>query len=410
MIIIGPCRICGNKNLHRFLELGMQPLANSFLKEYDLKNPEPTYPLNLVFCSDCSLVQLDFVVPPEAMFKNYLWVSGTSDTVPLHFQQLAKESTDIIGVNDSSLVVDIGSNDGTLLKGFKKIGVKTLGVEPASNIAEIARTAGIETINDFFNSGTAERIVKERGRAKIITATNVVAHIDDLCELLNGINVLLDFDGTFIMEVPYLVDMIQNNEFDTAYHEHLSYFSVKPLVVLFERFNMEIFDVKRFPIHGGTIRIYVKRKSSGLKVTDSINELLMLEKGLQLDKLETYIKFAERVKRLKDELASFLKELKSNGKTVIGYGAPAKGNTLLNYFKIGPDLLNYIVDKNKLKHGLYTPGTHIKVVPVEKVLEDMPDYVLILAWNFADEIIKQQFEYKELGGKFIIPIPHTAVL
>ncbi len=404
------CRICKNAELKKFLELGNQPLANSFLRKEDLKKPEPTYPLNLVFCNNCGLVQLDYVVPPELMFKSYLWVSGTSDAVPVHFQQLADESTKIVGAGENSLVVDIGSNDGTLLKGFKKVGIRTLGVEPATNIAEIARKSGIETVNDFFNSATAEKIVKEKSKAKIITATNVVAHINDSYDLLAGVSVLLEDDGAFVIEVPYLVDMIQNNEFDTAYHEHLSYFAIRPLTELFKSFDMEIFDVKRFPIHGGTIRIYVKKKSSNLKTTAAVGELLKLEEEMELDKFETYLEFADRIKRLKENLISLLKKLRSEGKNIIGYGAPAKGNTLLNFFGIDTKLLDYIADKNPLKHGLLTPGMHIPVVPVEKILEDKPDYMFILAWNFADEVMRQQQKYKDIGGKFIIPIPGPRIV
>lgn len=404
------CRICKNETLQKFLDLGRQPLANSFLTGDELKKPEPTYPLSLFFCSNCGLVQLDYVVNPELMFKNYLWVSGTSDTVPLHFQQLAEESTKISKADKNSLVVDIGSNDGTLLKGFRNIGVRTLGVEPAANIAEIARKSGIETVNDFFNSQTAERIRNDYGGAKIITATNVMAHIDNSYDLLSGVNVLLEEDGVFVIEVPYLVDMIEKNEFDTAYHEHLSYFAIRPLVKLFENFGMEIFDVKRFPIHGGTIRVYVKKKSSNLKISNSVNELLELEKNIGLDKFDTYLQFAERIRKLKEDLLSILKKLKSENKKIIGYGAPAKGNTLLNYFQIGADLLDYIADKNPLKHNLYTPGMHIQVVPVDRIEKDKPDYMLILAWNFSDEIIKQQQKFKEAGGKFIVPIPQPKIL
>ncbi len=410
MMQITNCRVCNNQNLKNILDLGNQPLANSFLRKEDLDKPEPSYPLNLVFCNNCGLVQLDFVVSPELMFKNYLWVSGTSDTVPMHFQQLVEEAVRIVNTNKNSLVVDIGSNDGTLLKGFKKLGVKTLGVEPATNIAELAEQSGIETVNDFFNSKTAEQIVKERGKAEIITATNVVAHINDSYDLLTGVNALLEDDGTFIIEVPYLADMIQNNEFDTAYHEHLSYFTVRPLVELFKRFDLKIFDVKRFPIHGGTIRVYVKKKSSNLKVTNAVNYQLKLEKEIGLDNLETYVKFSERIWKLKHDLIVLLQKFKAEGKKIVGYGAPAKGNTLLNFFKIGPDLLDYIVDKNPLKHGLYTPGMHIPVMPVEKIMEDKPDYMLILAWNFADEIMRQQQKFKEIGGKFIIPIPEPRII
>ena len=261
-----------------------------------------------------------------------------------------------------------------------------------------------------FNSKTAEKIAHERGQAKIITATNVVAHINDSYDLLKGVNLLLETGGAFIIEVPYLIDMIQNNEFDTAYHEHLSYFAIKPLLELFGQFDMEIFDVKRFPIHGGTIRVYVKHKNSDLKVSEAVGDLLKLEAQLGLDKFETYEKFAARIRRLKEELISLLKKLKEDGKKVIGYGAPAKGNTLLNFFGIDTELIEYIADKNPLKHGLLTPGMHIPVVPIERIMQDKPDYMLILSWNFADEVMRQQKNYKEAGGIFIIPIPEPRIV
>ena len=404
------CRVCKHENLHKFLELGPTPLANNFLKREQLNSPEPSFPLDLCFCNNCGLVQLSYVVPPEMMFSHYLWVSGTSYTVPVHFQQLANEATEIVNAGDDSLVVDIGSNDGTLLKGFKNLGLKVLGVEPATNIAKIARESGMETINSFFNESAALKIVSEKGRAKIITATNVVAHIDDLDNLLKGVKTLLEDDGTFVIEVPYLVDMIENNEFDTAYHEHLSYFAIKPLVKLFKIYDMEIFDVKRVPIHGGSIRVYVKRISAKLFVTDAVKNLLDIEEKNALHILDAYEKFAERIGTLRENLLSLLKELKMSGKRIIGYGAAAKGNTLLNYCKIDTTILDYIADKNPLKQGLYTPGTHIPVFGVEKIVEDKPDYILILAWNFADEIIKQQQKFKDSGGKFIIPIPEPKII
>lgn len=386
----------------------MQPLANSFIK--DSNEDERRYPLSLVFCSNCGLVQTDYVVPPEEMFRSYFWVSGTSDTIPVHFHELAEEAVKIVGAEQGSLVIDIGSNDGTLLKGFKTLGMKVLGIEPAKNIAEIAHKNGISTVNEFFNSDTARRISSGNGKAKIITATNVFAHVDDVFNLLEGVKTLLQDDGIFLIEVPYLMDMISKNEFDTAYHEHLSYFSVKPLVYLFKAAGMEISDVKRNTVHGGTIRVYAKKKTSSATVSDSVEKLMKLEDEAGLNSIDTYLKFAERVYNLKGELNSVLRRLKSEGKTVIGYGAPAKGNTLLNFFNVGPNELDYIADKNPLKHGVYTPGMHIPVVPVDKIPNTKPDYMLILAWNFSDEIMRQQENFRDSGGKFIIPIPKVRIL
>ena len=404
------CRICKNEKLDNFLQLGPTPLANNFLKNEQLNLSENIYPLDLCFCENCGLVQLSYVVPPELMFKNYLWVSGISDTIPKHFQQLAKEASKVIKTNGNSLIIDIGSNDGTLLKCFMNLGLRVLGVEPATNIAEIAKKNGVETLNDFFNESTAVKIVKDKGKSKIITATNVVAHIDDLDGLLKGVSILLEDNGVFVIEVPYLLDMIEENEFDTVYHEHLSYFAIRPLVELLKNHNMEIFDIKRFPVHGGGIRVYVKRHYAKIPVTGTVKKFLENEEKFRLHTLDTYKKFAERIKTLRDNLVLLLKHLRSSGKKIVGYGAAAKGNTLLNYYKIDKNILDYIADKNKLKQGLYSPGMHIPVVSSEKILEDKPDYVLILAWNFADEIIKQQEKYRAIGGKFIIPIPEIKII
>lgn len=404
------CRVCKSVLGNKFLSLGPTPLANSFLRPEDLDKPETFYPLDVCFCDICGLVQLGHVVPPEIMFRDYIYVSGTSTAIPAHFSLLAKEVVERFKLDKDSLVVDIGGNDGTLLRGFKNLGVRTLDIEPATNIARIAEGFGIEAVNEFWNKGTAVKVAKERGKARVIIGTNVFAHVDDWDDFLEGINALMADDGVFIIEAPYLADLIEKIQFDTIYHEHLSYLAVRPLVALFKRFGLELFDCKRLDIHGGSIRLYVKKSASGIQASGAVEELVLLEKILKLDSFNTYLDFAARVDSLRQKLLGLLGKLKAEGNRIVGYGAPAKGNTLLNYCKIGTEMVSYTVDKNSLKQGLYTPGTRIPIFPVEKLLEDSPEYVLILAWNFADEIIQQQKAFRERGGKFIIPLPEPRVI
>jgi len=402
------CRVCKNKKIYKFLRLGPIPLANSLLKSEQLTSKEPFYPLDVYFCPECGLVQLKDVVSPEILFKDYVYLTGMSQTMKQHFYQLAVELINNFRLSRDDLVVDIGSNDGTLLKGFKQLGIKTLGIEPATNVALAAEREGIETINDFFSVEVAKDIIKRKGHARVITGTNVFAHINGLDGVLKAVNNLLTSNGMFVIEVPYLVDLLSKTEFDTIYHEHLSYFSLRPLVALLKRFNMELFDVKRIPVHGGSIRCYVTRSPSTIK--SSVCKLLALEEKLKLNSLKTYLEFGARVRNIKRQLTSLLRTLKEKGYTIIGYGASAKGNTLLNYCKIRTNILDYIVDNTPFKQGLYTPGTHIPIVPTDRILENAPDYALLLAWNYLDEILRKEQKYRELGGKFIVPIPEPRIL
>jgi len=351
------------------------------------------------------LLQLSHVVNPNLLFKQYLYVSSTSQTFIKHFQKLAKSVIKQLKLQKNDLIVDIGSNDGILLKPFKKLGMRTLGVDPAENVAPIARANGIDTIIAYFNDKIAKKIIKKYGKAKVISGTNVFAHINDYDELINSVKMLLNPKGTFIIEVPYLVDFLKKNLFDTIYHEHLSYLSVRPLATLFKRFDMEIVSVQRVPSHGGSIRVFIKNASSNPHINHSVKNLLFLEKKLQLDNMKTYIKFAAKIQANKILLIEMLKKLKKKRKTIIGFGAPAKGNTLLNFFSIGTDYLDYIIDDNPLKQGLFTPGTHIPVVSVNKLREAAPDYILILAWNFAESIMDRFEDFHKKGGKFILPVP-----
>ena len=399
------CRICSGKKTRKFLTIGPTPLANAFLRQDQLNGNEASFPLDVYFCETCGLVQLGYVVPPEIMFRDYIYVSSTSDTIPRYFGEYADEVAARFLKSTEDLVVEMGSNDGCLLKQFQKHNARTLGVEPAGNIAKIATENGVETLNDFFCERSAKLVLEKKGAAKIILGNNVLAHIGNLEDTLKGLDALLAPDGKAIFDVPYLVNLLDNLEFDTIYHEHLSYFSVHPLDYLFRKYGFKVFDVKRVSIHGGSIRVYANRKDAEPIVQNSVHDLLAIEKERHLDRFEPYAEFGSRVSKLREDLLQVLRKLKSQGKRLAGYGAPAKGNTLLNYCKIGTDILDYIVDKSPLKQNLYTPGMHIPVYGVEKLLQDRPDFVLILAWNFADEIMRQQGAYSRQGGKFILPIP-----
>lgn len=404
------CRVCKSTNLLKVLTLGPTPLANAFLTKEQIDKPEYYYPLDVYFCHNCSFLQLGHVVSPDVLFKDYVYVSSTSPVFINHFEEFAKDVFTRFNLDSKSLAIDIGSNDGILLKPFKKFGAKVLGIEPAKRIAEVARKEGIETISEFFSVELAKKIVEQKGKAKIVTATNVFAHIDDLDEVIRGLDKLLTDDGVFIIEAPYVVDFIQKRYFDLVYHEHLSYWAVKPLMTFFGRFNMVLFDVQKVAAHGGTIRIFVKKQKGPYKIEKSVQLFLDLERRAKLEKIKTYFEFAKKVMENKIKLLGLLGSLKLKGKRIAGYGASAKGNTLLNFFNIGTEILDYIIDDSPWKQGLYTPGKRIPVVSSKKMYEDRTDYILILAWNFADSIIETHKKYKNMGGKFIIPVPKPQII
>lgn len=404
------CRFCENKKLIQVIDLGYQPAANAFLTKKQLSSHENRFPLKVNFCSKCGQLQLTHVVSPDILFRNYVYVSSTSPVFIAHFEDYARSVYKKLNLNKNSFVIDIGSNDGILLKPFKKLGTRILGVDPALEIAKKASKNGIETLPEYLDQKLAERIVKKYGYADLITANNVFAHVPYIDELILAVKKLLKKDGVLIIEAPYLVDFLKKNLFDTIYHEHVSYLSIRPLTVLFKRFDMEVFDVERTDSHGGSIRVFVKKAESKRQVQDAVKKFILNEKILGLGKLTTYTKFAKKIEKNKQDLNKILKKIKSQKKTIVGYGAPAKGNTLLNYFRIGKETLDYIVDDSEYKQGLFTPGTHILVVPSKKISKDKPDYVLILAWNFADSIMKKLSDYKKGGGKFIIPVPYPKVV
>ncbi len=400
------CRIC-NSDLYKFLSLGEFPLANSFLEREQLRSKEYKFPLDVCLCEECGLVQLDCIVPPDKMFKNYIYFSSTSDLLQNHFSELADEVVNRF-LSKSDFVVEIASNDGIVLRNFKRLGMNVLGVEPATNIANFANGLGIETLNEYWSSGLAERIVKNRGRADAVLANNVIGHVHDLHDFANGISILLKDDGVAVIQVQYLVDFIERLEYDTIYHEHVSYISLHPVMHLFRQYGLQVFDVKRFQnIHGGSIRFYIRKNQGQEKV---VKELIKYESNQGFLSKNKYDEFAVKVNNHKIEFKELLADLKSRGNRIAGYGAAAKANTMLNYCGIGQETIEYIADKSKYKQGLFTPGMHIPVVRPEKILDDMPDYVVILAWNFADEIMEQQKEYSERGGRFIIPIPKPRIV
>jgi hypothetical protein len=400
------CRACEGGRLTPFLTLGPQPLANAFLVSPDEFSGEASYPLDVYFCESCSLVQLLDVIDPEVLFRNYIYVTGTSDTIARHNTAYARTVTDLLGLGPRDLVMEVASNDGSLLREFKALGVSTLGVEPAANLAEMARQNGIATENRFFNSDAARGLRQSYGRAKAVVANNVLAHVDDTIDFLRGARDLLAEGGMVVFEVPYLVELLNRLEYDTVYHEHLCYFSVMGLRTLCESAGLGIARIDRVPVHGGSLRVYAAAQSDhGAHAA----EMAEAERQAGLDSIARYRKFAADVARSRGLLRNLLCHLRSEGRSLAAYGAPAKGNTLLNYCGIDTSLLPFTVDKNERKVGLYTPGMHIPVRPVSALLEEQPDDVLILAWNFASEIMSQQQTYRARGGRFITPVPEPLV-
>lgn len=408
---IKKCRICKSVKLYRFLDLGTMPIPNGFLKKEDLKKIENKYELACHICENCGLVHLTNVVSPEIMFSNYLYVTAQAKSMLNNLTHLAYQTYKDFKLDKSSLVCDIGSNDGSLLSLFKNLDTRVVGIDPAKNLAKTASENGIPTEAKLFGLKTAKIIKEKYGPAKVITALNVIAHIDNLHDVLSGVSHFLSEDGYFITEFPYFLDLMKNSEFDTIYHEHLSYFSLKPWLHLISKYDFEIVGIQRRRIHGGSIRIIHQRKGLKKNTTKkTVDYLLSLEERSGLYDKQTCIEFALEVMNLKTELLKLLKDLKKQKKRIVGYGAAAKGNVLTNFFGIDTAILDYIIDSTPLKLGLYTPGMHIPIKPEEKLLSDMPDFTLILAWNFADEIMEKQREYAKNGGKFIIPIPKIRII
>lgn len=404
------CRMCKSVNLKEFLNLGFTPPADQFLRKEQLREPEVYYPLEVLICCDCGLAQLSYVVSPEILYRHdYPYESSITRTGHQHWQEFAHTTVNMFKLNHNDLVIDVGSNVGVLLEAFKNQGTRILGVDPASNIVRIAEKRGIETLNEFFSIDVANQILNEKGQATLITATNVFAHIDDLDAFMKAIDLLLNKRGIFIFEAPYFTNLIKKLEYDTIYHEHLSYLSIKPIIPFFKRFGMDVIDIQQRDIHGGSFRVFVAR-SGEMPISPVLDELLNQEKEMRVHSEEVLDEFANAVQQNRKDLLCLLYQLKCNGKRIAAVSAPAKGMTLLNYCKMGLEIIDFVTEKSTLKIGRYTPGTHIPVVSDDELISQMPDYALLLAWNFSKEIMENLRQFREKGGKFIIPIPTPHIL
>ena len=403
------CLLCKERDVDVVLDLGITALANKFLTPDELSTPEPMFALRLAHCPACGHAQLADRVPPAAMFEDYLYMSSLSGTLVRHLHGLVQDVTAWRGLGASNTVLDIGCNDCTLLQGFQRAGVGALGIDPAKNLAHIAREKGIPVINDFFGEASARKILGQHGQISAITATNVFPHIPDLADFMKGVAIVLERDGVLVIEAHYLLDMIEQVAFDTIYHEHVSYWSLAAMQRLFRAHGFEVVDCARLPIHHGQLRVFVQRK--GVRnPAPVVADLTARERDQGIPGRPPLERMAQQARGLREELRRTVAELRVKGMKVAAYGAPAKGSTLLCYAQLGPGDLLWIADRSPLKQGRVTPQTHIPVVPTDRILEDMPDYLLLLAWNFADEIMGQQAEYRRRGGKFILPVPEVRVV
>lgn len=404
------CRSCGADELVSILDLGQTPLANSLLTREQLDGVESVYPLELVLCRACTLVQITETVPAEILFRNYVYFSSFSDTMLRHAESLVGTLLPERRLGPASLAIEIASNDGYLLQFYKRAGVPVLGIEPAINVARLAEAQrGVRSISEFFDEKLARQLAARGERADVLHAHNVLAHVADLNGFVSGIHHVLGDEGLAVIEVPYIRDLVDACEFDTIYHEHLCYFSLTALTTLFRRHELEIVAVERVPIHGGSLRLRVARAEQAVQ-QQSVSDLLEEERVWGAGHPAVYEKFANSVERLKREVVGLLKELQRNGCRIAAYGAAAKGSTLLNYFKIGTETLDFIADRSTHKQGLYMPGVHVPIVAPHRILEHMPDYLLLLTWNFAEEILEQQAAYRQRGGRFIIPVPEVRMV
>jgi SAM-dependent methyltransferase len=403
------CRLCDSKQLEQVLALEPSPPANSFATREQLDVVQEKFPLDVAMCGQCGHVQLLDVVDPRLLFENYVYVSGTSPVFVDHFRRYAADVVERLDIKGGDTVVDIGSNDGTLLRFFQDAGCRVLGIDPAKAIAKAASESGIETLAEFFTPALAKDIRSSRGAAKVITANNVFAHVDDLRGVLDGVCTFLSPDGVFVFEVSYLVDVYEKTLFDTIYHEHLSYHTVKPLEKFFAANGMQLIDVVRVPSHGGSLRGFAQLAGGGRRVQPSVQGLIAHESLLKLDHPATFKSFAASIDNLREELRMVLTRLKGEGKRIAGFGAPAKATTLLHHFKLGDGVLDFIVDDSPLKQGLFTPGHHIPVLSPAVLEERHPDYLVVLAWNFAQPIMASHSDYTAKGGQFIVPLPKVAM-
>lgn len=403
------CRLCQSVRLTPAFSLAPTPPANAFVTAEALETVQQFFPLDIFFCDDCFHVQLLDVVDPSLLFENYVYVSGTSPVFVAHFRDYANDLIDRFALPENSLAVDIGSNDGTFLGFFRDKGLRVLGVDPAQDIARAACENGIETIPAFFNPELAGKIRTDHGPASLVTANNVFAHIDDLHGVAAGVRELLAPDGIFAFEASYFVDVYEKTLFDTIYHEHLDYHTVKPLRAFFVENGMELIEAVRVPSHGGSLRGMAQLSGGGRPVGASVGDLVRLEEELGLDRVETLTEFFGRIDALGRELRLLLRDLKAEGKSIAGFGAPAKATTLMHHFDIGPDVIDFIVDDSPLKQGLFSPGFHIPILSSTSIYDRRPDYLLILAWNFAAPIMAKHKAYTDAGGRFIVPLPKLEI-
>ena len=405
----GSCLGCGRKLPDAFLDLGEMPLANSLLNSGKLDEEEVVYKLAVAYCPQCCLVQITHRVAPENLFSNYLYFSSFSDAFVKHADAMAESLIHQLSLDSNSLVMEIASNDGYLLQFFKQKGIPILGIESAKNIAKIAVEKGIPTLNMFFGPGSVGEILKEKGQADIIIGNNVLAHIPQINNFLSSVNKCLKPKGSAVFEFPYLKDLIEHTEFDTIYHEHVFYYSLNAIKILAERAGLQLYDVSHQDIHGGSLRVFLQ-KEKHFDISRDVKLMLAEEEEYGITNKALYDSFGEKVAELKVGLVQCLQELKQAGKTIAAYGAAAKGNTLLNYMGIDNHIIDFVADRSPYKQGLFTPGTRIPILNQDELLKRMPDYTLVLAWNFAEEIIRQQEAYHKRGGKFIIPIPEVCVV
>ncbi len=404
------CLICKKKELICYLSLGKAAPANSYLTKRQLSKKEFKAPLEVYFCKNCNLAQLLHIVDRSYIFSDYAYFSSTSPMLVKHFEDYANEVFKRYPQQSKQLVVDIGSNDGVLLKPFKKLGAKVLGIDPAKNIARIANKDGIETLPVFFNKEIVKKLIKKYGKAGILTSNNTLAHTDALHSIFEGAKEFLDEKGVFVFEVQYLVDLLSHNEFDNTYHEHICFHSIRPLQYLLNMYDMEIIDVIHTDTHGGGIMVFASHKLSSHSISKTVQEFMENEKKLGLHKISTYKRFAKRPPMVKKSLTKLLKDLKKKGKKITAYGASAKCTTLLQYCNIGSDVIDYITDSAPSKQGKFTPGSHIPIVAPEILKLKTPDYIVITAWNYAKNIMEKENWFTKKGGKFIIPIPEPKII
>jgi hypothetical protein len=403
------CRACGSRDLELVFSLKPSPIGDAYVTPSRVDLPQPSYPIDLNMCRQCGLAQIMDVLNPEILYGEYIYVTASSMGLAEHFRGYAESVTKRCSLDRGSLVVDIGSNDGTLLRFFQEGGMNVLGVEPAAHIASQATASGIKSIDRFFTPELAREVVAEHGHAKLVTANNVFANIDDLMSWVESVNELLAVDGVFVFESYYLADLVQNMVFDFIYHEHLSAFSVKPIKALFERVGLKLAAVQRVNTKGGSLRYYVQRAGGPLPEDGSVGEALAFEESMGLYRKETYHDFAIKITRLKEETGKFLAKAKSMGKSIAGFGASITGTTLIYHFEIG-EYLDFLVDDNPAKQGRYSPGLHLPVLPTTALIERKPDYVVVLAWRFAEPFISKNQAYLEVGGSFIIPVPKFRIV